>query len=107
MHTSLIFIVFLLYLGQSRSQINKFSIRNSRYQVSQPSPTTNQLSSPVQPSSLGRTVNPVSNIFNDRARIMYRPQTAVVFNDGQEKEGDCPITRPASGYSTFKQVRLS
>lgn len=112
MHTSFFFVVFLLSLSQSNGQINKFSVLNSRlnprlnsqYQVSlQPSTPNQQPFSSVQLPS-GRTVNsPISNIFNDQVRIMYRPQTPVVFNDGQEKEGDCPVTRPATGYSTFKQ----
>lgn len=94
----------LLSVGPSRAQTNKFSPGRSFYQVVQPQvPTGPQL--PQSASQL-----PVSgvngNIFNQRATILYKPQTVVVLNDGQEKEGDCPVTRPATGYSSFKQVRL-
>ena len=99
MDRSLVLLAALLCLvGQSQGQTNKFSALNSRYQASQP----NQITSSVQPLGISRNVN--QNIFNDRATIMYKPQTAIVFNDGQEKEGDCPVTRPATGYSSFKQV---
>ncbi|UXI20713.1 allergen [Sarcoptes scabiei] len=54
-------------------------------------------------SSLLSVLNANKNIFNDRATILYRPQTSIVFNDGQDKPGECPITRPASNYDSFKQ----
>lgn len=46
-----------------------------------------------------------NNIFNDRATILYRPQTSIILNDGQTKPGECPKTIPTrNGYYTFRQV---
>ena len=44
------------------------------------------------------------NPFNERSFIVYRPQTQVLENRGQEKPGLCPITRSAPGFKSFKQV---
>ena len=87
-------------------------IRNS-YQVIQQ--LTNQQNQQLSSSIFNRNfLNPLSlsynrlntkNLFNDRATILYRPQTSIILNDGQVKEGECPQTRPArNGYYTFKQV---
>lgn len=43
------------------------------------------------------------NPFNDKSFIVYRPQTPVVANIGQEKTGGCPIVKTAPGF-TFDQV---
>ncbi|KAJ6223823.1 hypothetical protein RDWZM_002368 [Blomia tropicalis] len=101
----MIFIWYtLLTLGTSISlgQIRSF------YQASQPQSLNSFQSglntlSPIATSipASGSSIN--RNIFNDANRILYKPQTAVVYNDGQEKEGDCPVVRPASGYTSFKQ----
>ncbi|KAH7637388.1 hypothetical protein HUG17_7594 [Dermatophagoides farinae] len=58
-----------------------------------------------QPQSLNSNPSTTTtNVFNDRATILYRPQTSVILNDGQVKQGECPKTRPAgNGYYTFKQ----
>lgn len=95
--------VFLLLALSDGQILNKFSALNSRYQVYQPSnlfPSSGE--STVKSLSLNR--NAKQNIFNDRARIMYKPQTPIALNDGKDQEGDCPVTRPATGYSSFKQV---
>lgn len=104
----MIFIWYtLLTLGTSISlgQIRSF------YQASQPQSLNSFQSglntlSPIATSipASGSSIN--RNIFNDANRILYKPQTAVVYNDGQEKEGDCPVVRPASGYTSFKQVNV-
>ena len=47
-----------------------------------------------------------SNKFNEKAFIIYRPQTQVVENNGQEKYGSCPTTRSAIGFKSFKQVLI-
>lgn len=59
-----------------------------------------------QPQSLNSNPSTTTtNVFNDRATILYRPQTSVILNDGQVKQGECPKTRPAgNGYYAFKQV---
>jgi len=44
------------------------------------------------------------NPFNDKSFIVYRPQTPVVENNGQEKSGSCPLTRSAPGFKSFNQV---
>lgn len=44
------------------------------------------------------------NVFNDRATILYKPQTTIAINNGQEMPGNCPVTRPATGgYTSFRQ----
>ena len=59
-------------------------------------------SSPQNSSSNQWNGNP----FNERSFIVYRPQTQVVENRGQEKAGMCPITRSAPGFKSFNQVYL-
>ena len=75
-----------------------------------PEQLTNALvtSESVNAAQLSKTSDQ-ANMFNRAGnvasgQILYRPQTPVEFNDGQEKKGDCPVTRPTTnGYSSFKQ----
>ncbi|XP_075680910.1 uncharacterized protein LOC113798362 isoform X2 [Dermatophagoides pteronyssinus] len=91
-------------------------IRNSYQVIQQSTNQQNQLLSSsiisssifnrnfLKPSSLSYNRLNTKNLFNDRATILYRPQTSIILNDGQVKEGECPQTRPArNGYYTFKQ----
>src|SRR5271170_4330145 len=48
--------------------------------------------------------NSERNPFNDKSFIVYRPQTPVVENNGQEKSGSCPIVKSSATLSQFSQV---
>jgi hypothetical protein len=47
------------------------------------------------------------NPFNEKAFIIYRPQTPIIENNGQEKSGSCPNTRSATGFKSFRQVFIN
>lgn len=66
----------------------------------------NSFYSPVspRPQSVASTATASRNVFNDRATILYKPQTTIDINDGQAMPGRCPVTRPATGgYTSFRQ----
>jgi len=94
-------LLLIVFVAASEAQTNKFSSRNF-YQAFQPQVASRQQQQ--QSSHPWITGTNGGNIFNDRGQILYKPQTPIVLNDGQEKEGDCPVTRPTTGYSSFKQV---
>ena len=105
---SLLLVLLVLHVHPSQAQIKKIQFNNNNfYQVFQPQNISQQKQIPLLQRPIVHLATGVNgNIFNQRATILYKPQTPIILNDGQEKEGDCPVTRPASGYSSFRQVSV-
>lgn len=102
MYSKIIKLCLLVLLAKRAASLNAYRsvLSPLRYQ-------SNYNRIPLAPVRLATSGPQIAkkNVFNDRATILYKPQTAIVANVGQDKQGACPITRHAGhGYTSFKQV---